>query len=497
MDDIDNMMDAITEERAATQPNAASLIDYRNYSRGRQSYELSAGEKRILGSVLRHLFVDNVCRAALAALTNPLKIARLDVAGEGPAADAKRAFVDDTATLNALPTLSRAVHWAMLRDGDHAVAVKWHAPTRKVLFQREAWWNGLQGLWVRYDDDDRVRYAVKEWRTSDGLRRTVYWPGRIERYRADSLLDEWQPYRLPEDNGQWPVPWLALDGTPLNPPFVHFANVQIPNDGAGDDDDDAPDSRYGVSELDGGPLGIQDAVNQIHRDVVASANFAGFPMLEAAGYPPQVDAAGNEVPFAVEPGAVFRNSDPASRISRVPPGSLEELERALSLELRALSRATTVPLGKLIGAEWPSGTALILSMIDYFGKLNAIAAATAPMWASLFHKATRLANTYARAGLDESLLITVSYAPVAELDPLTKAQVATAIAPFVSEAEVQRTLGYTPSEIDAIQAERADDQARNPEAQRTLAEVQRTRWPWRGSTARRAFASRRRPYRCG
>jgi len=474
MMDLSTLDDPIAEERADALPNATALSDYRQYARGRQRDALTPGEQRILANSLRHLLTDNLCRAALQALTNPLKIARLDVAGEGPGADAVRAFVDDVATLNALPTLSRAVHWAMLRDGDHALSLKWHAPTGKVLLQREAWWNGTQGLFVAYNDDDRVRYAVKEWPVADGWRRTLYYPDRIERYRRDARMDAWTPFPLPEDGGVWPVPWVDSRGAPLNPPFVHFANVQVPNDGAGSEDDDAPDSRYGVSELDGGVLGLQDAVNQVLRDVLASAAFAGFPMLALMGFPPMLDATGAETPLTVEPGAVLRSSDAGARAERIEPGSMAELERALGMLLKAFSRATTVPLGKLVGADWPSGTALILSMLDYFEKLEAIADATAPMWASVMHKATRLANTFARAGLDESLPITVEYAPVIRYDALTQAKVATAIAPFVSEAEVLRTLGYTQAQIDSILAERADDQARNPDVQRTLAEVQRT-----------------------
>lgn len=470
------MTDWIAEQRAAALPNAAQLGDYRDYARGRHALELSPGERRILSNALKHLMTDNLCRTALQALTNPLKIVRFDVDGDGPLQEAKQQYLERVALLNALPTLSKAVHWAMLRDGDHALGLSWHAPTGRVILQRESWWNGVQGVFVAYDDADRVSYAVKEWQTGETWRRTVWWPDRIERYARESFNDDWQPFVLESDGGMWPVPWLDSRGQPLNPPIVHFANVQLPNDGRGDGEEDAaPDSRYGTSELDGGPMGIQDAVNSIHLDVLGAAKFTGFPMLGLMGFQPQVDANGNEVPFVVEPGAVIRSSDASSRVERIQPGSLAELERALTIELQAFSRATTVPVHKLIAGNDMSGVSRILSMLDYFDKLEGIINAAAPAWASVMHKATRLANTFGKAGLDEQSMISAVYAPVIRYDPLTQAQIVQAVAPFVSRREKLRLLDYSTQEQDRILTEMDEDDAASVEGQRALAETARTR----------------------
>lgn len=492
---IQDLMEQIERDRAVALPDAAKLGDFRDYARGTQSIDLTPGERRIIKNSLQHNYSDNLCKAALQALTNPLRILRFDVDdndvpqqqqqtpaistnGNGATpppeppktpAEIKSEWIERAVILNNLPTLQKLVHWSMCRDGDHAVAVSWYvAPGQKpqdgrALFQRESFWNGVQGVWPAYDDNDRVDYWVKEWNTDDGLRRTVWWPDRIERYIQYQQGTDWQPFILDSDNRQWPVPWIDSKGQPLNPPLVHFANVQMPNDGRGDATDAAePDSRYGMSELDGGVLGIQDSVNRIHLDILSSANFAGFPMLALLGFRAQLDANGVEAPYVIEPGAVIRSDDPASRVERIQPGSLAETERALMIELQSFSRATTIPIHKLITSDEMSGVSRILSMLDYFEKLEAIAAATAPQWASLMHKATRLANTFGKAGLDETLHITTVFAPVIRYDPLTQSQIATAIAPFVSEREVLRLLNYTPSEQDKIMDEKDDDRANAP-----------------------------------
>jgi hypothetical protein len=473
---IEDTMSYVEDARTAAVPEAADLIELRKYALGTQKYALSAGETRILRNSLGHEIVDNLCAAALHALSNPLNIIRWDVApsddGTDGMAEAVSQFVDKTAMLNNLPTLQKRVTWATIRDRDHYVGLSWYVPTGeqqqngRVLIQREAAWNGTQGVFAHYDDFDRNDWTLKEWSVSsptrDGqsaLRRTLWWPDRIERYIKDANDQEWQPYQLPEDGG-WPVPWLDAQGQPLNPPIVHFANAGAPNDAPGDDSDEQPDSRYGRSALDGGGLGVQDAINSIHRDVLASAHFLGFPMAFLSGIQPQV-VDGVEQPFVVEPGAVFRSSDPTAKGSILAAGNIDLLEQALMIELKAFSRLTGVPVHNFTG-QWPSGTALILSMLDYFDRLQALADALAPTWGSVMHKATKLANVFGRAGLDEDAPITAVYAPVIRYDPLTQAEIVSAVSEFVSKRERLRLLNYSIEEQDKILEEIDEDRDSAP-----------------------------------
>lgn len=475
---LSDLMDRIEAERNAVLPDAADLVEFRNYAAGRQKVELAPGEVKALQNALSHDFCDNLCAKAIETLTAPLNIARWDVSpsrdgGEADAA-AVQAFVDRTALLNNLSVLAGRAHQAKLCDRDHYVALKWYQPNPRqpgrVLLQQEDAWDGTTGAWVVYDDDDRVRYGAKDWRTAAGLRRVVWWPDRIERYIKTDTADEWAVYDRPDLGLPWQSAWVDAQGEPLNPPLVHFANTTSFTGGGGG----KSDSRYGRSELDGGVLGIQDAVNSIHIDILGSARHAGFPMLGLIGFQPMVDEQGNEVPFAVEPGSVVRTTDPNARIERIQPGSIAELERALLIELKAFSRMTGVPVHNFTG-QWPSGTALILSMMDFFDKLRSIINGLTSEWGSVMHKATRLANTFGRAGLDEDAPIAPRFDEVIRFDPLTQAQIADAVSKHVSRREVLRMLNKTEAEQDRILTEMDEDDAASVEGQRALAETARTR----------------------
>jgi hypothetical protein len=268
----------LEEERKAAQPDAAMVRTFRSYARGRQRGTLNAAQQRILRGLLGNLFADNVCAMVLGQLSARLQLVRYAVEGseaQATAAQAVETFLRGVWTFNLLPALSGAVHWATVRDGNHAIALAWD--DGRVRLARENWWNGERGLWVAYDEAERPKYAVKEWKTTNGKRRTIWYPERIERYRADG--SGWRMINLPSDlavtgvdieavaAGQGrPVPWVDAGGQPLGIPVVHFACRERPTDGDGDGD---PSPLYGASVLDGGVLGLQDEINDVQRDISA------------------------------------------------------------------------------------------------------------------------------------------------------------------------------------------------------------------------------------
>lgn len=445
----------IEAERTAALPHADALKTFRNYARGIQRGTLTAGQERILRGLLGNRFADNVCKRILSELRNRLRLARFEV----PSA-AVTAYLETFWVLNQIGALAAAVHWAMLRDGDHAVALNW--VDGRVRLGRERWWNGKTGMFVAYDDADRPAYAVKDWHARSGaLRRTVWHPDRIERYSQEG--GGWRLINLPDDpvpqDGQGhPVPWSGRDGQPLGIPVVHFANIQIPNDAAGDDSSDEGDPHYGMSELDGGILGIQDEINDLHRDIAAAARFAGYQTYWATGVQEPVDAEGNAVAWKVEPGMMYSDANPQAAFGTLTAGSLAELQRALEIKLQAVGRSAGIPL-HIISGDWPSGEALLRAEMPLIDKVETLGASVGPAWASVAHKATVLANTFGGQNLDTNALITTVLLPVARRDPLTLAQIAQAESAFVSERQTLRTLGYAPKEIERIVAERQQEQA--------------------------------------
>lgn len=446
----DSIHDRIEAERKRVLPKAEDVKAFRNYARGRHPGTLTAGQQRILRGLLGNLFCDNVCKRILQELRNRLRLARFDVAAGEAEQKALLTYLKDVWVKNKLAATSAAVHWAMFRDGNTAVTLNWVGG--RVVITRERWWNGKTGIFVAYDDNDAVTYAVKEWDDGALVRRTVYFPDRIERYRQDGA--GWKAHALttdpPDTNGV--VPWKDAQRRPLGVPVVHFANLQVPNDGDGDDGAEETDPHYGMSELDGGMLGLNDEVNDLHRDLSAGARFAGYQMAYGVGVKEPTDSEGNKVPFTPEPGAFFTDENPDAKFGTLPAGSLAELERTLTIKLNAMSRAAGVPL-HIIAGDWPSGEALLRAEMPLIDKVETVGEAVGPAWASVAHKAVLLSNAFGGTTYNTAALITAAFLPVARRDPLTLASVAEKLYKFVGPTETLRILNYSPDDIARILAD--------------------------------------------
>jgi hypothetical protein len=427
----------IDRERKAANPRASKLRDFRNYARGVQRGTLTKAQYDILKGVTGRDFCDNICKMVLEASSSRLQLVRFEVA-----VATVLEWLHDFWVLVSMAEFSGQVHFATLRDGNHAVSLAWDNEAKRVRLARELWWDGKSGIFVAYGDLGRPTYAVKEWKNEAGLpRRVVYWPDRIERYVKDG--EGWQPYKDP-DGTPWTDRWLDRAGAPLGIPVVHFKNSHIPADSS---DGDA-DSAYGLSDLDGGVLGLQDEINDIQRDITAAARYTGYQMLYATGYTPGEDADGNVIPPRVEPGAFFYNKQ-AGSFGTLPAGDLGQLEKAHTMKLQAVSRMTATPL-HMIGGDWPSGEAILRAEQPLVEKATTLGTTFGPAWGSVAHKATLLYNAFAAGGLDVEAMIISVFAPPDRRDPLTLSAIARAQARFVSRRQVLRILGYSPDQIEAI-----------------------------------------------
>jgi hypothetical protein len=432
----------LEDDRKRSQPEAPKVKDFRNYARGKQRSTLTPYQRHIMRGLFGHTFCDNICKKVLSEIRNRLKLARFDVAD-----DAVLQFLHDFWIKNKLPRVASSVHWSALRDGNTAIGLQW---TDRVIMTRERWWNGKYGFFMAYNDDDEPTYAVRDWKTPNGDFRTVWFPDHIERYKQNG--NGWAKRTIEGDPPTgWPQ-WLDKSGQPLGIPFVHFANLQVPNDGTGDDSSDEPDSHYGLSELDGGMLGLQDEVNDVHRDLTAGARYAGFPMMYGTGItsPKSPDGSSASLKFKPEPGAFFSDTNKDAKIGMIQPGSLSELERTITVKLQAVSRLSGIPM-HVISGDWPSGEALLRSEMPLIDKVESIGTSFGPAWSTTAYKAVRIQNTFAQeSNLDDSKLIQAVFESASKRDPLTQAIVAEKRAPFVSVKETLRTLGYSDQQADKI-----------------------------------------------
>lgn len=440
--------DRVDLDRKAALPDALKVKYFRDYARGRHRSTLTPYQMFILRGLLSHRFCDNICKKVLSELRNRLKLSRFDVTD-----DVILNFLHDIWVKNKILSLASSIHWSALRDGNTAVGLQF---TDRVILTRERWWNGRYGFFLAYEDNDEPAYAVRDWKTRDGIFRTIWFPDHIERYIQSGK--GWTKRTLPDDPTTGVVKWTDKQGKPLGIPFVHFANMQVPNDGTGDDNSDEPDSHYGLSELDGGMLGLQDEINEVHRDMTASGRFVGFPMMYGTGITPPraLDGSVGTVRFKPEPGAFFTDTSKDAKFGMIGPGTIKELEALLTVKLQAVSRQSGIPM-HIITGDWPSGEALLRSEMPMIDKVESIGTSFGPAWASVAFKSLRIQNAFGGNSLDETALITTIFESASKRDPLTQALVAEKIGPFVSIKEGLRKLGYSDQHADKIIAEKLEE----------------------------------------
>lgn len=436
--------------------------EFRDYARGRQRGTLNQDQVRIMRSVLKHDFSDNILRQILWTHANRLRVARFDVDDEDVSD-----FLFDTWVRNQYPDLFADAIFATLRDGNHAISLGWRASDDldnpyggRVVLSRERWWDGKEGMFVMYGDDMLPVYAVKEWQPLEPgarRRRTIYYPESIWRFEFDG--GNWQPYTVPGEEDLEPynelgvrvpgvVPWLKRDGTPLGIPVVHLAN--------GSDDD----SPYGSSLLDGGALAFQDQINAIQHDITAAAMMNGSPQTWSAGFdlPDDPDNPGTKQRVRTGPGMHHHSDNPQAKWGIIEPGDLTQLRAAYLAKVEAVCRMTNTPLHQITN-QWPSGEAIFRAEMPLVSDTKKLGESVGPSQATVMHRATEIENAFGRVELDENALIQTIFEPPEQRDPLTMWVVAEKAAGFVSLREVLRMVGYSSARIEEIMKERTDERS--------------------------------------
>lgn len=453
-------------ERKRWTPDAANLADYRKYLRGKQLDPRTTKQKNMFPELLSHDFCDNVCRRIVLIPANRLTIARFDVEDQRVSE-----FIADVRMRNRFTTLAANTNIATLRDGDHAISLAWADGALRLM--REGWWDGTSGIFVAYDDFDMPTYAVKEWTETDiegqaTYRRVVWFPDRIERYRSQDRT-AWELFNLPTDfpdrapQEATAVPWLTKKEEPIGLPVVHFPNQLVPNDGAVDGSG-AADSSYGMSLLSGGVLGVQDRINLVQFDIISTSSFTGTQMLWGTGVRPPIDQATKQpIPYEVVPGAMVTDGDPLAKFGAFPAGSIEAHDRALAILKESVAQMTGLPYVVLSG-NWPSGEALARAEADLAELVDKFGETQGPAYASLMHKATRLANVFGNADLDEEARIATIFTHAQRSNPLAVAAQLVQLAEVEGKREALRDIGKQPEDIDRIMKELQDEGEANADA---------------------------------
>lgn len=435
--------ETIEIDRAAYYTDPAQVRVFREYAQGQHRNVLTEAQEDLLKNVRGNRFSDNVCHQIVAEGSDRIDFQRWDCED-----DAANEWLSTLYTTANVADFAGETHYAALCDGNYAVSLAWDADSQRVMLHREPWWDGNTGVFVGYDAQGESLYAVKEWNTPDGRRRVVWYEDRLERYIGQG--GAWLPFALPGDSAATdgsvlPQNWVKADGSPLHIPVIHFPNTGRRR------------SVYGTSELDGGVLGFQDQINDLQYDMTAAGRMTGFQMLFLSGVTPPKDAQGQTLPIAVGPGMVYTSLDPSGRGQAIPAGDIGQLINLYQTKLRAVSRMTRTPLHAITGGDWPSGEALLRAEMPAVNKAQRQINRFRASWAMVGHRATEIANTFGKAGLNEDALIAPVFATPDRRDPLSKSFVVKNLAGMISIREALRVMGYTPEQAETVYQEMEEE----------------------------------------
>ena len=397
--DIHKLVEIDRKEYAS---NVADVRRFRLYARGKQDSTLTLDQKEMLKGVLGNLYCDNICSQIVAEHAD-----RLELTGYTIADKAAQEWLDTFWHTAKMDSLQARTHRRMVRDGNYCLMPVWDEEKEAVTVSVEPWWDGTRGVFIGYDAQGHMLYAVKEWDTIEGTRRTVYTDGVIQRFMDTSRSGAWTEYLLP---GETPggIPYTrdgTTDGEPMHIPFIHFVHE-------GDQWE-----NYGSSILDGGVIGSQDQINDLQYDMSSAGRMTGYQMVWSKGYKLKRDSKNRVVQPRVGPGVWAHAEEPTAEYGVLPAGDLQPLILLYENKIKSVCRMTRTPFHVITG-DWPSGEALYRAELPLVNKSRNQIKRIKPGWIELAHRAMEIANVYGKAGLNEDVLLDATFEDPARVDPL-------------------------------------------------------------------------------
>lgn len=272
------------------------------------------------------------------------------------------------------------VHRSAALDGDTYAIVGWDNNSAMPTIRHELEWDGSQGVIVRYRPDDRnkVWYGVKRWvvdRGQDGGKvsyMTAYFDDRIENYTGSVGGRDWE--RLPDEDGNWPIPFVKRNGAPMGCPVFHLANRA---DGTG----------FGISELKD-LIGPQNALDKCVIDELGIADAMGFPIRTATG----IEVGDN---LTVSPGSILSTQSEVAKFGQLPSVDIGNLSALVEKWVTRIAQISRTPLtffqttGQVARADTQkAGDSPLVS------KVRAQSVATGNFWEDVMFMCRRLYNEY-------------------------------------------------------------------------------------------------------
>ena len=423
----------------------------KNYHKGVQTVYLTARAQEFLALNSSVDFRLNICQTIVTAVQDELNVIGFDTtepAGEEGNKEQGQ-WASNLWQMNRMDSKQNDVHEAALRDREAFVIVDWdnqESRPRMTFHERfvstEAGGDGT-GCWMVYENDDINQpavAAVKQWSETieangqllTRMRRTVYYPDRIERWVYDS--GDWQHYT---EGGKWQVPWTTGKGKNLKPlgiPVIHFRNEGL-----------APEAWEAIP--------LQDAVNKIMIDILASADTTGFRVFVALGWVPTTDgrdlASDGSNALSIAPGQVIGTTKSKNDASfeAIDGADVTPLMNTLTEIIAIASQITATPVSRFVMTRQLAGAETVKEQdkpLQRKAKKRRVLFGNG--WEDAMSMARKLDNLYGRAGLDETILFSTLWEHSTSLDELKDKRESLSI-PL---EQLWIEAGYSPEQVTAM-----------------------------------------------
>jgi hypothetical protein len=332
---------------------------YVDYYEGRHNLSYTTAEFReAFGSLFRN-YAENFCSLIPDAVDERLAVNGFRLGDDTKADDdANRIWQD-----NGLDAESQLCHVEALVKSEAAVIVspfrsEWPKSETPLITVEDP----LRVIVALDPADKRKRLAaLKSWQDDEGfLHTTLYLPDRVYKWRSkqkrdDFSLSNWADYvkvvweqRRGVTDEAWPLR-NPLGMVPVVP-FVNRARL----------------NRTGRSEIEE-VMPIQDAVNQLVRNMLLAAELAAFPQRYGINLEPEVDAATGQ-PVERYKASIKKlwlapppeNGEPETKFGQFPPSDLTPYVRGIEQRIQHIATITRTPPHYLLGqsGSFPSGESL-------------------------------------------------------------------------------------------------------------------------------------------
>lgn len=412
------MNDTLTKliQRLDEHEPRATLLD--RYYAGEQPLAfLSPEAKTALGDRLTTMS-SNVCRVAVSALSERLRVTGFTRAGQADNA------LWTAWTRNDMDQLAPVAHREALIHG-RSYALVWADRLGRSQVTVES---ARQVTTLRDPATREVVAAVKRWSDGKVSRASLFEPDRITTFISDNGVAGWTTLET-IDNPFGVVPIVPLVNTD------RLLDV---------------DGRSELADL----LPLVDALNKLLADMMVASEYYSRPRRWATGLELEVDDEGNAVNPIPEGNRTMVNESPEGRFGSLPGSDLAAYESAVTLLTSQIMSVSSLPSHYLgvLSSQPPSADSLRAAEASLTAKAQSRMATFGRSW----EQVARLVVA-ADTGVDPSTLdVAVQWA-----DPGTRsiAQEADAVVKLHAAGILPTTfalakLGYTDDEIAAIRAAR-------------------------------------------